>query len=288
MKKHTIDMNVNIVNVPDKCPYCGSNLIRRKNSDGEVGVDIICSNIECIGIKKAHLNFVIGKDCFDIKDFGESTVNLLFDNHIINNWWEIFNLSVNDFINKAGMTQYSAEKIYYNIQNAKNLATAEILLYSIGIKSIGRLKAKKIINVFGSLDLFIFVDDIINQLIKEIGPESTKTLQNEFRSDRIHMIIDYFKTNGFNLTNDKIEKEIISNNLKDLKILASGTFENYSRDEIKKVVESHGGIYASGVNKTLDILICGKNIGPSKLDKAKKLNIKMISEKEFQEMIKID
>ena len=278
-------MKVSIVTPPSICPFCGTKIINRQNSGGEIGVDIICPNRNCIGIKKAHLGFVISKGCFDIKDFGESTVNLLFDDNIINNWWEIFDLTIEDLMNKASMTQYSAEKLHYNIQNVKNSVDATALLFSLGIKSIGQLKAKKIIDVFGSLDSFIFTDDKINILSKEIGPESTKSLINEINDDYIKMIIEYFKNNGFNITNIKEEKETLSNNLKDLKLLASGTFENYSRDEIKKVIESHGGTYASGVNKTLDILICGKNIGPSKLDKAKKLGIKMISEEDFINLI---
>lgn len=277
-------MKVNIVNYPDTCPYCGTPIIKRQNSDGLDGVDIICPNKNCIGIKKAHLCFVISKGCFDIKDFGESTVNMLFDNNIINNWWEIFNLTIDDFVN-SGMTQYSSEKLYYNIQNVKSTADAATLLFSLGIKSIGKLKAQKIIDILGSLDALNLTDDIINSFIKEIGPESTKSLINEINSDYIKNIVVYFNNNGFNINNIKIEKKIISNALNNLKLLASGTFENYSRDDIKRVIEEYGGTYASGVNKTLDILICGKNIGPSKLDKAKKLGIKMISEDEFIKMI---
>lgn len=278
-------MEVIIAKPPHECPYCGTTLIKRKISDGNEGADIICPNKNCIGIKKSHLLFVVGKSCFDIKDFGESTVNLLFDNNIITNWYDIFLLTVDDFINKANLTQYSAEKLYYNIQNVKNLASGEVLLYSIGISSIGRIKAKKIIDILGTLDNVNLTDDIINSISKEIGPESTKHLLEYVFMPQYKEIIKFFKDNGFNITNKITEIEKISNSLNGLKLLASGTFENYSREEIKKTIESHGGTYASGVNKTLDIFICGNNVGPSKIEKAKKLNIKIISEKDFEKMI---
>lgn len=279
-------MKLNVITAPDKCPYCGESTVKRKNLNGIDAVDIFCSNPNCIGIKKSHLNFVIGKSCFDIKDFGESTVNMLFDKNIINNWWDIFTLTIDDLIYKGGLTQYSAEKLYYNIQNVKNLATGEILLYSIGIRSIGQVKAKAIIDILGTLDNVNLTDDIINSISNSIGPESTKHFLEYVFMPQYKNIVKFFKDNGFNITNKKIEIEKASNKLNGLKLLASGTFKNYSRDEIKKTIESHGGVYASGVNKTLDIFICGSSVGPSKLDKAKKLNIKMISEEEFEKMIK--
>lgn len=279
-------MKTYIITAPKSCPYCGSTLVKSTNADGTYGVDIICENKNCIGIKKSHLTFIISKACFDIKDFGESTVNLLFDNNIINSWWEIFDLTIDNLIDKANLTQYSAEKLYYNIQNVKDFATGEHILFSLGIKSIGKIKAAKIINIIGSLDDVNIDDNIINQLNKEIGPESTKSFINDICSDENTAIINYFKNNNFNLSAKKVECEKLSDSLKDIKILVSGTLENYSRDEVKKIIESHGGIYASGVNKTLDILVCGKNIGASKLEKAKKLGIKMINEDEFEKMLK--
>lgn len=279
-------MKTYVVDSPSICPFCGTKTINRQNSDGENSVDIYCPNQNCIGIKKSHLSFIISKSCFDIKDFGEATVNLLYDNNVITNWWEIFNLTIDDLINKVNLTQYSAEKLYYNIQNVKSNINGADILFSLGIKSIGKIKATKIINILGSLDNINFDDNIINQLNDEIGPESTKTLISGILSDYNKNIISYFKSNNFNITNSKIEIEKVSNVFNNMKLLASGTFENYSRDEIKKVIESHGGTYASGVNKTLDILICGKNIGPSKLEKAKKLGIKMINENEFEKMLK--
>ena len=274
-----------IINEPTTCPYCGHKTERLINADGEDSVNLICTNQNCIGIKKAHLNFVIGKSCFDIKDFGEATANLLFDKNVINNWYDIFTLNTNDLIDKLDFTQYSAEKLIYNIQNVKHVATAEDILYSIGIRTIGRLKAKKIVDVLGSLDDIKLQNDVLIRLTDLIGPESTKHFTDAVYNDNFINIIDFFKDNNFNLSVNKIEIEILSNSLNGLKVLATGTFDNYSRDEIKNVIEQHGGKYASGVNKTLDLLICGKNVGPAKLEKAKKLNIKMISEDEFIKMI---
>lgn len=282
-------MQVNIVNKPEVCPVCGSKLEHRINNDGNISTDIYCVNKHCKGILRAHLKYIISKNCFDIQDLGEHTIDLLLESKLIDNWYDIFELSTNDLIDIVGMTPYSAEKLHYNINNAREHSTADVLLLSLGIPNMGILTCQKVLKLCGSLDMiFNYVNDENNHnvLVKSIGDVTTNNLINALTIEEIKDNINYFINSGFNLSLNIVQIEKISNCLEGLKMLASGTFKDYSRDDIKKKIEMYGGVYASGVNKKLDILVCGDNVGPSKLEKAKKLGIKIISEEEFNKMLK--
>lgn len=282
-------MQVNIVNEPLICPVCGNKLEHRINNDGNISTDIYCVNKHCKGVLRAHLKYVISKNCFDIQDLGEHTIDLLLESKLIDNWYDIFELSVNDLTDIVGMTPYSAERLYYNINKARDYSTADILLLSLGISNVGILTCQKILRLCKSLDeLYNYVNnrDNYDVLVKTIGDVTTNNLIDALATNEIKDNINYFINSDFNLTLNIIQLEKISSRLEGLRLLASGTFKDYSRDDIQKMIEVYGGTYASGVNKKLDILICGDNVGPSKLEKAKKLGVKIISEEEFNEMLK--
>lgn len=281
-------MNLTILEAPRTCPYCNSTLIRKNNNDGTQSTDIYCPNNNCIGRQKAHLKYIVGKSVFNIDGFGTSMVDTLYDNNIITNWYDIFTLTTNDLINKANLTEYSSEKLIANIKYAKENANGVTVLMSLGIDGIAEITAKKILSVYNDLlglTVISATTTIYNNLINVIGNVATNNFIDAFINQNITDVITKLYQFGISTTLSDNKTSVTSDKLKNLKILASGTFENYSRDEIKKVIEENGGTYASGVNKTLDILVCGKNIGPSKLQKAEKLNIKMITEAEFIKMI---
>ena len=282
-------MKLNIVEIPKYCPACKTKLIHKDNNDGKKSTDIYCPNIKCPDRIKAHFKYVVGKGVFDIDGFGGATVEQLIDNHIISNWYDIFSLTANDLINKMNMTEYSAEKLIANITTAKENATGVTVLMSLGIDGIGNITAEKILNVYNDISTITFISNtstIYDNLKPVIGDVAARNFITEFfNNTQVFMTIMSLKDAGISTTLSNNKIEVTSDKLKNIKMLASGTFDNFSRDEIKSTIEKHGGIYASGVNKKLDILICGKNIGPSKLEKATKLGIKMINEEEFLKMI---
>lgn len=282
-------MKLNILEEPKNCPFCGTKLIRKDNNDGKKSVDIYCPNTKCVGRKKSHLRYIVGKSVFDIDGFGTSMVDTLYDNNIIKDWYDIFTITEKDLIFKAGLTEYSAEKLIANIKLAKERANGITVLMSLGIDGIGTMTAEKILSVYDDISTIPLISNtatIYDNLKDIIGEVSTRNfIESFFHNQSVFITIMSLKDAGIStrLSSNKIVAT--SNKLNGLRLLASGTFNNFSRDEIKETIEINGGIYASGVNKKLDILICGKNIGPSKLDKATKLGIKMINEDDFLKMI---
>lgn len=275
---------LHIIKEPDVCPYCGFPTTKRELLVG-LSKDIFCSNENCPERVKQHICYFISKGCMNVDDCGSSTVDLLIKTGLLSSFKDLYNISIDEFIWVAGMTPYSSEKLYNNIKKSKQNADAATILYSVGIQNIGKITAEKILNIFGSIEnVYNFIKnkpyDKQRILIDEIGEVATESLITyEYPDDLM-----WFVNNGFNTTYSN-SSDVKSDKLKNLRILASGTFDNYSRDEIKNVIIENGGIYASGVNKKLDILVCGKNMGPSKLDKARTLGIKMITEQEFINML---
>lgn len=282
-------MKISILDAPKTCPFCGTAVIHKDNNDGTKSVDIYCPNDECIGRKKAHLRYIVGKSVFDIDGFGTSTVDILYDNNIISDWCDIFSITAADLTSKAKMTEYSAEKLIANIKSSKEKATGITVLMSLGIDGIGTMTAEKILNVYNDISKIMLISntssiyDNLKNVIGEVA--SNNFIRCLFHNKQSFITIMSLQDAGISMTCTSNKVVATSNKLNNMRLLASGTFDNFSRDEIKNTIELNGGIYASGVNKKLDILICGKNIGPSKLDKATKLGIKMINEDEFIKMI---
>lgn len=278
-------MEISIIAEPLICPCCETLLVKNATLVGE-SRDLYCPNEYCPDKIHAQICYFVSRGCMDIKDCADATIKTLINTKLVNSYKDLFNLNIDELIWVAGMTEYSAKKLCTNINNARLSASGVTVLYSMGIPNIGRITAEKILDICGDLNNLynaIINSDtiIINKFRNVIGEVATNSLISYNKIDNIKWFVD----NGFNITSDVNNVTAVSNKLNGLRILASGTFENYSRDGIKEVIEENGGIYASGVNKKLDILICGKNMGPSKLDKAKALGIKMISETEFMTMI---
>lgn len=278
-------MEISIITEPVICPCCGTALTKNITLTGE-SRDLYCPNEFCPDKIHAQICYFVSRGCMDIRDCADATIKTLINTKLVKTYKDIFNLDIDELIWVAGMTEYSAKKLCANINNARSIASGVTVLYSMGIPNIGRITAEKILDIVGDLNNLYNVivnsdTNTINKIRNVIGDVATNSLITYNKVDDIKWFVD----NGFNITTSVSGVNSVSNKLNGLRILASGTFENYSRDEIKNVIEENGGIYASGVNKKLNILVCGKNMGPSKLDKAKALGIKMISEEEFMTMI---
>ena len=282
-------MKANKIIEPTVCPFCGSPVIRLL----EDGAHIYCSNPNCSERKVAKLNYFVTKECMNIDGLSEKTLRKLRNTLKIDNWYDLYSYTFDDFVT-AGLGEKTALKICTELENSKTKAPAENVLMALGIPSIGKVNAKKLLDTFGSIEE-------IEKNAKTTQVDLTKTISHRKGYEIInligaaagHNVVDYMNNDSEELQyvykyfNTKSSKKEIaaSNKLTGLTILATGTLNNFSRDGIKQSVIENGGTYASGISKKLDYLIVGAAAGSSKLKKAEELGIKQISEDDYINLI---
>ena len=282
-------MKANKIIEPTVCPFCGSPVIRLL----EDGAHIYCSNPNCSERKVAKLNYFVTKECMNIDGLSEKTLRKLRNTLKIDNWYDLYSYNFDDFV-AAGLGEKTALKICTELENSKTKAPAENVLMALGIPSIGKVNAKKLLDAFGSIEE-------IERNAKTTQVDLTKTISHRKGYEIInligaaagHNVVDYMNNDSeelqyvykyFNTKSSKKESAT-SNKLTGLTILATGTLNSFSRDGIKQSVIENGGTYASGISKKLDYLIVGAAAGSSKLKKAEELGIKQISEDDYINLI---
>lgn len=268
---------------PEICPCCGSKLEKKINQDGQEGAHIYCTNENCRERVLANLSYFVSKDCMDIDGLSIKTLEKMYDVLNLRKWYDLYNYTVEDLY-RIGIGK-NAEKIVTNIQASKQ-KPAERALIALGIPMIGRVASVALLESYGSIrDLYVdIVDNAGSKLFSSniIGPAAQKELYAYVLKN----------TNDFNFLFNLLNFTYIckakstDGPLSGKTILATGTFNNFSRDGIKDSVIQNGGTYASSVSKKLDFLIVGSAPGSSKIDKANALNIKMITEAEYLDLIK--
>jgi len=288
----TEERGENEVEIPKVCPICGGHLIYKVNINGEDSANLYCNNPDCNGILVEKLKYYCSKGCMDIDTLGDKTIEHLFHRTLLKTWKDIYYLNVMDLVVVGGFTEYSANKMVNAIKDAVKKANPSKLLYSIGIDGIARKTMDKILEVFDNdLEKLYNETNVYSKVSTVVGPVASSTF-NEWMLSEGKSAIEFYmnkddivnQINGALTFNIKEEKETYSGNLNGKTFLATGTFGGYSRDEIKETVEKNGGKWMSGVSKNLDYLIVGEKAG-SKLEKAQKLGIAILSEEDFNNMI---
>ena len=263
--------------IPKYCPVCGEELERAEDE-----VALRCSNSECPAQIYRSITHFVSRDCMDISGMGESIVDTLIEKGLLQDVADIYYLNYNDIYNLDGFKEKSAENIILAIQNTKN-NSLDKLIFGLGIRHIGK-KASKIL-----AQNFDDIDEIANASIEELnslndfGEIMAISVYNFFKKDETKKIIEKLRNAGVNLKGSKEEKK--SDILADKTICITGSFDNYSRDEIVKIIEENSGKASTSVSKKTSYLIAGEAAG-SKLNKANELGISVISIDEFLNIIK--
>jgi len=219
----------------------------------------------------------------DIENIGESLVDQLVDKKIVKDIADLFYLEFKDLINLERMGEKLANKILKNIQNAKDRPLSRVL-YGLGIFHVGKHIAQLLTKRYKDIEDFYSLKPEDYMEIEGIGPEIAQSLYLFFKEDKNIKLIEKLKNAGVNLKEkeEELEKE---GPLKGKNFIFTGSLETMSRKEAEELVKNSGGEVASTISKNIDYVVVGKDPG-SKLDKAKKLNLKIINEDEFIEMIK--
>lgn len=261
-----------------KCPECGAELVR---VEGEA--KHFCPNSNnCPPQIKGKIEHFVSRKAMNIETIGEETVALMYDAGLVHNIADLYDLTKEQVMKLDRMADKSAENIIKGIESSKQVPF-ERVVYALGIRHVGETMAKKL--AFALKDIETLSNATVEQLIAvgDIGEVIAQSIVDYFANDDNVKIVARLIDAGLQF---KVkEQEKLSSSLEGLSVIISGTFTHYSRDEIKKVIELHGGKNVSSISKNTDLFVTGENIGPAKLEKATKLNIRMVNEDEFRKMI---
>ncbi len=262
------------------CPECGTELIRQ---DGEA--QHYCPNYNgCNPQIIGRIEHYISRKAMDIEGLGGETVALLVNEGLISNYSDLYELTKEQVIPLERMAEKSADNLITGIAQSVNIPF-ERVLYALGIRYVGETVAKKLVRHYKSIEAIIEAseEDLVN--VDEIGTKIAESVRAFFSSEDNIYIVNRLK--GFDVQLEISSEQLIgqTNILEGQSIVVSGVFESLSRNELKKLIEDNGGKVSSSISSKTSFIVAGDNMGPSKKQKAEKLNIKLISEKEFLQRI---
>jgi len=261
--------------IPTNCPVCGEPLEKEEDT-----VDLRCTNSECEALTYRAICHFTSRDCMDIEGLGDATVEQIIDLGLVNDVSDIYYLTKRDIYKLDGFKEKSVLNLMEAIEKSKS-NSLDKLIFALGIRHIGK-KAAKILaeNVDNIYSLYETTQEKLAN-IDEIGPKMAESIVEFFKKEKTRNIIHKLDQAGVNLNGNK--KNILSEKLKDMTIVVTGSFDDMSRQEIVELIEVNSGKAAGSVSKKTNIVIAGENSG-SKLTKANELGIKVMSLDEFKKM----
>jgi DNA ligase (NAD+) len=264
---------------PDKCPDCGTRLMKIENEARHY-----CPNSTgCPMQIKGRLLHFASRKAMNIL-IGEATINQMFKLGYLKNIADFYFLTKNQLLDLDGWKEKSADRFIKSLEESKMRPFANVL-FALGIRYVGENTAKLLARNFRSIESLIDASQEQLLEIPEIGDTVALSVENYF-SDKINLqIIDRLKSAGLRFSIGDEESFIVSDKLNNLSFVVSGLF-SISRDELKKIIEQHSGKIVTTVSSSTSYLIAGDKMGPAKLEKAKKLNVSILSEKDFFDLIK--
>ena len=263
------------VAVPSKCPSCGGNLYKEK---GEVALR--CNNVSCEALIKQGVLHFASRNAMDIEGLGESLVEQLVDKGLVKDYADLYYLKLTDVKKLERFADKSAQNIIDAVEKSKQ-NDLNRLIFALGIRQVGQKAAWTLATKFGSLDKLAGQSITALTAINEIGPVMAESITNFFKNKSNLKVIERIKKAGVKGVMPKRAKRAI---LEGKKFVVTGALKNYARQGIEELIRSLGGEASSSVSRKTDFLIAGEEPG-SKLEKAKKLGIRIIDENTFKKMI---
>lgn len=265
------------ISVPKECPVCKSKVVK-----DEEEVAIRCPNVRCPAQVKERIIHFASRDAMDIEGLGEKWVNILVDKGLISDYGDIYwNITYEKLLGLERMGEKSAKNLLDAIEKSKTRPLAN-LIYALGIRHIGTHTGEVLAEHFNSIDKLSEADIVTLSEIREIGPVIAHSIVDFFRNEENLKVIEKLKKAGVKTEREKVVKK--GDKLSGLTFVITGTLDGYTRDEIIEVIKKHGGRVTESVSSKTDYLICGKEPG-SKLDKARSIGIRVITEDEFKKLI---
>jgi DNA ligase (NAD+) len=263
------------------CPECNTKLERE---EGEAAY--YCKNENhCPPQQKGKIEHFIQRKAMNIEGLGPETIELLFEKKIIQNYSDLFDLTYDQIIQLDRFKEKSTSNLIDGIQKSIGATPFKSVLFALGIRHVGVTTAEKLAQHFKTIDALEQASTEALLEAPEVGDKIAQSIRNWFTDSDNKIIIAKLKSHGLQFENKETTAEKKSNKLEGKIFVVSGVFEKFGRDEIKEVIISHGGKVVSSVSAKLSYLLTGAEAGPSKLEKAKQLNVPILEEKSFIELI---
>lgn len=261
-----------------RCPECGTELVKYEGEARHYCPNSSSCPPQIVG----RIVHFISRKAMNIEGLGDETVQLLYDNGLVHDISDLYTLKRADLVRLPRLGEKSADNILRNIEASKQVPFARVL-FAIGIRFIGETTAKILARQFKNIDALIHADP--EQLIEaeEVGEKIARSIIEYFADAENMRIVERLRSYGLQFQNQV--QEGATDRLAGLNFVISGTFVHHSRDQLKELIERHGGRNLSGVSSNVNYLLAGQNIGPAKLAKVSKLGVKMINEEEFMQML---
>ena len=260
---------------PKECPSCGETVF----FDPEESA-IRCTNASCPAQRERRIVHFASRDAMNIEGLGPSLVALLVKNNIISDISDLYYLNKSEISSLERMGEKSAENLLNSVENTKTLCLSK-LIYGLGIQHVGEKAAYLIAQRLKTLDGVICASEEDLKSIDGIGDISAQSVVNFFSHDGNLKMIERIRAAGMNTS---FQDTSVSDKLSGLSIVVTGPLKTMTRAEIEKKISDNGGKASSSVSKKTAFLVCGEDAG-SKLEKAKSLGVKVISEEDFIEML---
>ena len=260
------------------CPVCGTPLVKY---EGEV--KMYCPNqSHCRPQILGRIIHFIRRKVMNTDGLGAETVELLFESGLINNIADLYDLRATDLAALPRLGDKSADNIIRSIAASREVPFNRVL-FGLGIRFVGETTAKYLASHFKNIDALMQASAPELMESDEVGAKIADSIIDYFADEGNRAIIERLRKAGLQFEMEP--QELLSDALAGKNIVVSGKFADHSRDELKALIEAHGGKNQSGVAANTDFIVAGENMGPAKLQKAQKLGVKIISEREFMEMV---
>ena len=260
---------------PTECPDCGSAAAK-----DEEGVYIRCLNLNCPGQLKERLRYFAGRGQMDIEHLGPALIDQLIEKGLVTNFADLYKLQETQLAGLERMAQKSAANVIEAIKESKTRPLWR-LIAALGIRHIGGQSAQILAEHFGSLEGLMAAKEEELAAIDQIGPTMAQSIWEYFRDPENRSVIDQLMTACVEPEPPETRR---STKLAGKTFVVTGTLENFTRQQAEQAIRQAGAKASSSVSKKTDFVVAGENAG-SKLDKAKKLGIEVINEKQFTDMI---
>jgi len=260
--------------IPKKCPVCRTDVVRE---EGEVAVR--CPNKYCSARLKWRVRYYASRDAMDIDHLGESTIDKLIEEGLIDNIADLYFLKKEDVLKLEGFKDKSAQNLLDSIEKSKKQDLSRFI-YGLGIRHVGKYAAQLLASKYNSIDELGKASAEELKEIDGLGDKSAESIATFFATEKNTKLIEKLKDIG--VKTKEIRKENLP--LQGKKFVFTGGLTTLSRPEASDLVKQKGGIVASGISKDISYVVVGDNPG-SKYEKAKKLALEIISEEEFKELV---
>jgi DNA ligase (NAD+) len=262
------------------CPECQTELVRIEGEANHYCPNFYGCPPQIIG----RIQHYISRKAMDIEGLGGETVALLFNNGLVRNYADLYELKVEQILPLERMAQKSAENLVNGVTLSRNISF-ERVLFALGIRYVGETVAKKLAKYYKNIDALRQASLMDLILVDEIGERIAQSVIDFFDNQDNQIIVERLQNYGIQLEIVEKYNPNATDKLQGKTFVVSGVFTLFSRDELKQAIEDNGGKVGSSISAKTDYVVAGDNMGPAKLDKANKLNIPIISEEDFKTMV---